>query len=223
METKKMILPTVIAVVTLVVLVAGATYAYFAVNVTNNFGTRTITANAAQVGTVVLTQGSDLSLTVSAVDMMNPASEETQPSYYATVGTTTPNYVTTQAAAPVMATASTTSSNTFNCTYTLNAAFSGTMITALKAMTSPEPTTGQLILTLNGTDYDLFSTTSPINLTSQTLNGITNGTSRTITAQLRLVNLYGSNGNNVAASQNDLAGTTATVTITVPSFTCTAV
>ena len=68
---KKVIVPIVIGVLTLLVLVIGATYAYFAVGINNNFGTTTISASADEVGTVTLTNiNSTLSMNVTAADMM---------------------------------------------------------------------------------------------------------------------------------------------------------
>ena len=45
-KSTKILMPTIVAVVTLIVLVVGATYAYFTVGATNNFETRTIEASA---------------------------------------------------------------------------------------------------------------------------------------------------------------------------------
>ena len=42
-ENKKVIVPIILGVFALVVLVIGATYAYFTVSAPNNFGTKTIT------------------------------------------------------------------------------------------------------------------------------------------------------------------------------------
>ena len=71
-EKKKVLVPIVIGVLTLLVLVIGATYAYFAVGINNNFGTTTISASADDVGTVTLTNiNSTLSMSLTAADMMH--------------------------------------------------------------------------------------------------------------------------------------------------------
>ena len=246
METKKVVLPTIIAVVTLIALVAGATYAFFAVGTTDNFGTTTINATAASVGTVAVASTNSLKLAVSAVDMMNNGTSDI---YYFAVPTTetSKNYDTpTQATAPVIGTATVTGNGTFNCQYTLEVTPSSTsdgtnMLTKLKAMTSPKPTTGQLILTVNGDDYDLHSTAisdqAPLEIPGTFTNikdgegaGKVNGS---ITAQLKLVNKYTAtetyngytNSDKIAHSQNDLAGTDLTLTFAIKanSLTCTAV
>ena len=70
-EKKKVLVPIVVGVLTLLVLVIGATYAYFAVGINNNFGTTTISASADNVGTVTLTNiNSTLSMSLTAADMM---------------------------------------------------------------------------------------------------------------------------------------------------------
>ena len=71
MKNKKLTGSVLVAVITLVTLVIGATYAYFTVATTNSFGTRTATATAESVGTVAITAGSDLSLTVTRAQMSN--------------------------------------------------------------------------------------------------------------------------------------------------------
>ena len=79
---KKQLRLTIIAVVTLIALVAGATYAYFSVGTTNSFGTSTINATADSVGNVIL-QGNNANLTlnVTAVDM----ARENNIVYYASI------------------------------------------------------------------------------------------------------------------------------------------
>ena len=247
-EKKKVLVPTIVAVVTLIALVAGATYAYFAVGTTNNFGTTNINATAENVGTVALNAGSDLSLSVTAVDMMAKFNEETpvDVNYYATVGETTPNH--TNDSTPItIGSAAVTGPGTFNCNYTLEVTPSYTgetarssMLQQLNGMVSPEPTTGQLILYVNGTSYDLYTLVHNNNLSDVvgsivtyeipgTFTGISestnsNSTKNLITAQLKLVNLGGANPS-VANSQNDLAGTNLNLQIRVKdnSLTCTAV
>lgn len=247
MESKKIVLPAILAVITLIALVAGATYAYFAVSAVNNFGTSTINATAEQVGTVALEAGDSLTLSVDAVDM---AKQNSDVNYFAvpvvTSGTQA-KYETTQSQAPVIGTATVTGNGTFNCNYTLVVTPSystASMLYALSGMSNPEPTTGQLILSVNGTNYDLYtlSTNSSGNILKDsafgtavaleipgTFPGIKDGTSSTrvdghITAQLKLINKT-SESSDVAHSQNDLAGTDLTLTFSIKpnTFTCTAV
>ena len=71
LNNNKRIIPLVIGIITVAMLIIGATYAYFAVGTTNNFGTTTINATAENVGTVTLSNtNSTLSMDLTAADMM---------------------------------------------------------------------------------------------------------------------------------------------------------
>ena len=200
METKKIIVPTIVAIVTLVMLTVGATYAYFTVSSTNNFGTKTITATTPEIGSVALSTGSNLYLNLSRVNMMSA----NQGTYYAVTSST--GAATTTETTATIATAKVTGAGTFTCNYTLNVAEEGTLKDALTAA-------GTAILNVNGTDYDVYSTTFPKTITG-TLTGLTSSTSKTLTASLRFVNTN--------ANQNTLANKTLTLTFTATAFSCTA-
>ncbi len=241
-EENKALIPVIISVVALIMLVVGASYAYFAVNTINNFGTSTINATAETVGTVALSSGDSLTLSVDALDMANQANNV---NYYAVpvvTSGTQDKYATTQTTAPVIGSATVNGNGYFDCDYTLVVTPSYTtssMLQALKNMTSPEPTTGQLILYVNGVAYDLYTYANNVsgNRISDetgsvvaleipgTFTSISSSQGGTITAQLKLVNVHGENGNNVANSQNDLAGTNMTLTFSIKpnTFSCTAV
>ena len=153
METKKIIAPTLVAIITLVMLTVGATYAYFTVSATNNFGTKTITATTPTLGSVALSSGSNLYLNLSRVNMMTA----NQGTYYAV--TNSAGTATTTATTTNIATATVTGAGTFSCDYTINVAYSGTMKEALTAA-------GTAILNVNGTDYDVYSTAFPFHIQS---------------------------------------------------------
>ena len=76
MDKKNTMLLTVIAVATLLVAVVGATFAYFSVSNSTVTGT-TVDATVSQVGTVTLSGGADLDLTVTAADMAQSAAPAT--------------------------------------------------------------------------------------------------------------------------------------------------
>ena len=210
MDKKKFIIPTIAAVLTLILLTAGATYAYFSVSTTNSFGTTTIEATADTVGSVALTGGSNLTLHVTAEQMMQGANDIT---YYASASGTT-----TTETSPVIATATVTGSGTYNCNYTLNIAASATsaannMYTKFQNMSTMS--TGQIVLTVGGTAYD-FNTASLFPMTiNGTLTAVSSGSPKTVTAQLKLVN-------KASINQDDLQGTDITLTFTATAFTCTA-
>jgi len=76
MDKKNTMLLTVIAVATLLVAVVGATFAYFSVT-NSTVGGTTVDAAVEQVGTVTLSGGADLDLTVTAAQMAQSAAPAT--------------------------------------------------------------------------------------------------------------------------------------------------
>ena len=207
METKKILAPTLVAIATLVMLTVGATYAYFTVSTTNNFGTKTITATTPDIGSVALASGSNLTMTLTAADMMDKGADTT---YYASASGKT-----TSATTANIGTATVTGAGTFTCTYNLSITDNdNSLYDAFQSMSTKS--TGQIVLTVNGTAYD-FNTASlfPKNLTNLSLTGLKAGTPKNITAQLKLVNKTG-------VDQSALAGKTITLSFTVSNFSCTA-
>ena len=196
MKNKKLAGSVLAAVITLVTLVIGATYAYFTVATTNSFGTRTATATTESVGSVILKTGTNLSLTVTRVQMLQSNAGET---YYA-VGSTTN--------AGVLGTAEVLGEGNYSCTYTLNVALSGTM---LDSVTSK----GSTILYINDTAYDIYDYKTSKSITIDgSLIGISELISRNITGNIAIINKN--------SSQNsELAGKTVTASITASNFKCT--
>ena len=211
---KQVVMPTIIAVAALVSLVVGATYAYFSVSGTNSYGTKTITAEAAQVGSVALTSGSNLTLNLTRAQMMKKSSDT---SYYASA-----SGVTTTETSPIIATATVTGEGTFRCNYTITITASATnnMYTAFQ--NSANKSTGQIILTVNGTQIDFYTANLfPSNKItySGTISGITSSTAladRSLSAQLKFVNKNG-------VIQDDLQNTDITLTFSATAFSCEAV
>lgn len=89
MDKKNTMLLTVIAVSTLLVAVVGATFAYFSVYSTSQLGGTTVDATVEQVGTVTLSGGADLDLTVTAAQMAQSAAPATYSLDTATVASAT--------------------------------------------------------------------------------------------------------------------------------------
>jgi len=205
-NSKKIIVPTIVAIVTLVMLTVGATYAYFTVSATNSFGTKTITATTPEIGSVALSTGSNLSMTLTAAQMMKQSSDVT---YYASA-----SGATTTATTANIGTATVTGAGTFTCNYTLSVTDNdNSLYDAFQSMTGKSA--GQIVLTVNGTAYD-FNTASlfPKTITG-TMSGLTSSASQNITAQLKFVN-------KASVDQSSLAGKTITLTFTVSDFSCTA-
>ena len=195
---KKVIIPTIIAIITLVTLIIGATYAYFVVGTNFADYTTSISAEAEDISSVSLEAGTSLNLNLSRVDMMK---QEDDVTYYGTevgVPTIEENIVT-------LATAKAMKEKSYGCNYILNVAYSGNM----KEAVSSE---GQVILNVNGVDYDIYSTSFPLTI-SGTFFGINESNSKTIEGSLRLIN-------SESIDQSAMAGTTMELTITATEFKC---
>ena len=177
-KNKKVIILTVIAVLVLVALIIGATYAYFLVGTNNSFGTRTIKTSAEEIGSVALTQGSNLTLDLTAFDMMNKGEDVT---YYASA-----NGKTTTPTTENIGVATVTGAGTYSCSYSLKMDDNtSSMYDAFQSMSTKS--SGQIVLSINGTNYD-FSTASLFPKTiSGTMNGLSAGNPGYITAQLKVV------------------------------------
>ena len=210
MGTKKVIMPAAVAVLTLVTLVVGATYAYFTIATTNSFGTRTATATAQSVGSVALSTGSNISMALTRAHM---STGNAGTAYYATA-----SGVSTTASSPTIGTATVTGDGTYSCNYsfTVSATATNSMYTVFQGMSTKS--TDQIVLTINAfgssTVMD-FNTASLFPKTiSGTVTGLTKSASKTVTAQLKVLNKD--------VDQTALAGTDITISIKADSFTCTA-
>ena len=200
-----LLIPTLLMTFTLITLVVGATYAYFKVNVTNDVSTVKVSATTDSVGIVSLSAGDDLKLELTAAQMMQMTSDT---NYYATISgnpTTDENNV-------AIATASVEGNGTMNCEYELSTSLSGknNMYNAFSNMTGKSA--GQLVLTINDTDYDLYDTIFPVTI-SGTLEGLNENTSKDIMASFKVVNKR-------SVNQNNLAGTDLTISFSVSKFDC---
>ncbi len=71
MENNKKKYLSMLGLITISMFIIGASYAYFTVSTTNNFGTHTISGTMEDVGSVSLVStGNNISLNLSAADMM---------------------------------------------------------------------------------------------------------------------------------------------------------
>lgn len=202
MDNKKVFISTIIAIVTLIIMTFGATYAYFTVTSNKNFGTRVIEATTPDYGSVVLSTGSNLYLHLARTDMTQTAAGTSGKTYYAiTDEVGTPSSDSTPIS---IGTAEVTGTGTFRCNYSLIVQASGTMKDALTSE-------GHAILTVNETDYDVYSTNFPIKITGN-MTGLKEGISQNIDAQFRFIN--------TASSQDNLKNSDITLTFTAESFRC---
>ena len=221
-DKKKALVPIVVGVATLLVLVIGATYAYFAVGTSNNFGTTTISASADDVGTVTLTNiNSTLSMSLTAADMMRQEAEECKAGqscyeslfYFASPSgkTTDENMAWEIGRATVTPN---TDTNYYSCDYTLSVSNTGTtnMYTAFGNMTNKSA--GQIVFQINDTTYDWYTNGMPNSYTGNMIVSVDNPGH--ITAGLKLVN-------DGRIDQTALAGTDIAITIQATNFSCTAI
>ena len=234
--SKKEVTLTIVAVVTLIALVAGATYAYFAVGTnTEGFTTQNINANAESVGNVILTKtGNGIYLNLSAVNMMKQYDNEIPKdvTYYG-VDTPTGSPVTTMNKISI-GTATVLGDGYYTCTYSLtvtnvNSSAANNMYTAfqnwkangykeneVEVSPSSDATTGQIVLNVGGTEYDFYNANIFNTKATGTLENITSENAKTIEAYMYVKN----DGNK---NQNAIAGTEINIEVTVDSFNCTAV
>ena len=222
METKKILVPTIIAIVTLVILTVGATFAYFTFGSDNEFGTQTIEATTGALGSGVSlskVENSDLTLAVSAVQMLQ-TTDSSDLTYYAT-GSQTPQNVGKFSVA---------GSGNFDCTYTLTITKSATdsskdMYTKFQSFVSGgtySDYTGQVFLTVNDQTYDfatanLFTGTNNDTITySGSVSNISEAQDEYITANMAIVN----KGNVDQTSLND---SEIKLTFSIADLSCTLV
>ena len=207
MNGSKKLAPTIIAVVTLGILVIGSTFAYFLVDASNDFNTVSINSKFGAIGSVALSSGKNLSLNLSASDMMNKGSDVT---YYATEsGTPTSTETIVN-----IGTATVAGEGVYSCDYTLTMDdSSNSMYDTFQQMAAKSA--GQIVLNINGVNYDFNES----NLFSKTINGtlnyLTDDMPKNLKASLKLIN-------QTSVDQNDLAGTDITISFNVTSFKCNA-
>lgn len=200
----KIIIPVIIVILTFVLLIVGSAYAYFTAN--NSIGGSTnINTEFESVGISKLASKNNLKLNVTLVDMMK---KDNNINYYATLDGTP----STSENSEVIATASVEGNGKMNCNYTLEVTVNGTnnMYEAFKNMTNKSA--GQLILNVDGKDYDLYNVTFPLTITG-TINDLSENNSKDIKASFRIVNRKD-------IDQSNLANKDLTLSFNAKLFTC---
>ncbi len=204
---KKAIISLIVVILTLLVLVIGASYAYFSVTSTNSFGSKTISASAPNVGSVQLIgDNSTLSLNLSAGDMMK---KSTNILYW---GTTNGTPSTNGTVIPIAHT-NVTGEGYFNCSYTLNVTATGTnnLYTAFQGWSGKS--TNQILLNINRIDYDFnVSNLFPITINGS-MYGVSSSRSKKLTAGIRMQNY-------MSIDQSALKNKDITITINATNFSC---
>lgn len=200
----KIIIPMIIVILTFVLLIVGSAYAYFTAN--NSIGGSTnINTEFESVGISKLASKNNLKLNVTLVDMMK---KDNNINYYATLDGTP----STSENSEVIATASVEGNGKMNCNYELEVTVNGTnnMYEAFKNMENKSDE--QLILNVDGEDYDLFNVTFPLTITG-TINDLSENNSKDIKASFRIVNRKD-------VDQSNLANKDLTLSFNAKLFTC---
>ena len=207
-SNKKMLFYTILIIGLLIVLVTGATYAYFNVPFTRATETVKAIVEGPPEGSVVITSGEVLSLNMERAGMMQQDADKT---FYAT---TNGKPVEEQEEKPVVATATAIGSYTFNCDYKLHVAMDGTMYDAFQKL--QDKSKGQIVLTVDNNEYDFADSTPDFTKGFDVTGQITNlnaNNPQKINAQFKIVNKTDKN-------QTDLKGTNVKFTFSIVEFTC---
>lgn len=205
-DNKKMLIPMISGVLFMICLVVGATYAYFTLNFQNSFTETKISSEIDDVGSVSLLPDVDemsLSLTVD-----NMAQQTGDVAYYGTK-----NGTVMQESSEVLAKASVSGEGLFNCTYDLTMTASGTNNLYNIVQNMEGDKTGHVILTVNGVRYDFGEPNLFPKTIKGSINGLTEGVTQDITAQIMVVNKS-------SQDQNVLMGTDIEITFKMNNFKC---
>ena len=205
-DNKKMLIPMISGVLFMIFLVVGATYAYFTLNLQNNYTETHISSQIDDVGTVSLLPDVDemsLSLTVD-----NMEQQTGNVAYYGTK-----NGTVMKESSEVLAKASVSGEGLFNCTYDLTMTASGTNNLYNIVQNMEGDKTGHVILTVNGVRYDFGEANLFPKTIKGSINGLTEGVTQDITAQIMVVN-------KASQDQNVLMGTDIEITFKMDNFKC---
>ena len=158
-KRKKTIVSITIGIMSLIILVLGAAYAYWTANTAINFNTATITYETGDEAIVIL-NGTSAELTLGILSPDDMAKLNKNAAYYAsaTGKKTTPTEETVGIATPY----NEGDINSYRCTFTLAFTHSGTedLIDRFLGETNDEPnyanrSAGQVFITVNGVEYDI--------------------------------------------------------------------
>jgi len=203
---KKIIIKFSIGIFALLLLVVGATYAYFALNANIEKSTTNISTELDDIGSVALVTGDNLLMDITFTDMKKYSNSDIN--YYASSNGTT--LVETD---EVIAYTQVVGENNYSCTYTLVVSdeSENSIYTAFQNMDNKSE--GQIVLTVDGKDYD-FNTTSLFPLTiNGNLENVSNLNPGKIKAKLKLVN-------SPSIDQTGFAGTNIDLAFNVTDFKC---
>jgi len=203
-NNKKILVPTIIAVATLVLLVVGATYAYFTTTSTNRFGTKELNASLEDMADAVVLEQleNELSLNVTRAMM----SEDNAWNVYFASG----NYVPAN-----IAKISVTGDGTYKCDYKITVTKSASSIEndLYETFKNKSEYGTEILFYLDNVVYDLGYEENLFPLTYEsTMYNITNENPKYITSNLGI--------ENTDYEQNFIKGKDITLTYSISDFEC---
>ena len=207
MDKKNTMLLTVIAVATLLVAVVGATFAYFSVS-NSTANATTVDATVEQVGTVTLSGGADLDITITAAQMAESAAPAT--------------YSLGNAVVAHAELAGNGTNETYYCQFTLNVA-NGSTTDASKATDGGIAITVHEGLTFVGDSLASAARLNPKDIESKTYTvRFKMGKNGTVTTGADLITLSGNilNDENDSTQADRLANTKIDLDYTITGFSC---
>ena len=156
---KKAIVGLTIGIISLIILIGGAAYAYWTANTSINFNTATITYETGDEAIVIL-NGTSAELTLGTLTPDDMAKLNNNTAYYASA--TGKKTTITEEAVGVATPYYEGDINSYRCNFTLSFSHSGSadLIDRFLSETNGEPdyanrSAGQIFLTVNGIEYDI--------------------------------------------------------------------
>lgn len=218
-ENKKLLTITIVSFVAFLVLLVGATYAYFGVDQTNNTSVSNITATTESVGSVTLVDGSSISLSLTADDMAVPSKDVT---FWATES----GEISLEEDNVVIATANVIGDVIMYCDYKMTVKQSAEspetdMYQAFKNWSGAGKGNDHIVMKINNNeptnniqtyDFNDAGLSFPVTYNGR-LTGLVEGEARNITANFKIVN-------KADVDQTVLAGKNVKFTFTFTDFEC---
>ncbi len=220
----KILVPSIIAVIVLIVLVTGASYAYINYVSTENFKTFHISGTIPDYGTVTMNPTNDLTMDLTRLQVISSAHGD----YYAT-----PKGVTSNSDMQVIGTATVEGEGTFDCTYDLTIKANGELFSKAKGIgknllileIASGDTTVKTYDFSNGENLEVSNDEGLISnimsengdtLTGLKLTGLKTNVDGFVKARLKYTN-------SETDDQGKLQNTNGTVVFSIDNFKCTAV
>lgn len=205
-DSKMATIQLFLAVLSLTIVIIGATYAYFNVSTNNTFENTNINTRIQDVGNVILSRRTaNMSMNLTAINMIK---QDSNINFYASS-----EGKTTEPTEEVLGTITANGNGKFNCEYDLVTTIDSeeNMYTVFQNMA--DKSTEQIVLTINGDSYD-FNTAELFPIRKHyIISDLEEDNPAEIKASLKIVNRKD-------IDQSALAGTNIMITFAVENFDC---